>query len=75
MGTSLFGVLVFFFCCKVDKHSKILIKTSNAVKYIEWILKTLSREEHMILSSSMYENTHLHGSLERVLKTIHVSSF
>ena len=38
------------------------------------MFKILRHREHMILSSSIYEKTYLHGSLEGVLEAIQVSS-
>ena len=49
---------------EVNKSSKILIKTSNAMEYIELDVKILRHQEQMILSSSMYEKIYLHGFLE-----------
>ena len=59
---------------KVDKPSNFLIKTLNTEEYIESDIQKIRYQEYMILSSSMYEKTYLHGSLERVLKAIEVSS-
>ena len=59
---------------EVNKPSKILIKTLNASKYIQFNIQSLRHQEHMILISIMYEKTYLHGSLERVLEAIQVSS-
>ena len=59
---------------KVDKPSNFLIKTLNIEDYIESDIQKMRYEEYMILSSSMYEKTYLHGSLERVLEAIEGSS-
>ena len=59
---------------KVNNFFKILIKTSNAVEFLNRIFKILSHQEYMILSSTMYEKIYLLSSLERVLEGIQVSS-
>ena len=62
---------------KVNKISKILIKTLNALNQwnrLNQMFKTFRHQEQMILSSSLYEKTYLRGSLEGVIEAIQVSS-
>ena len=59
---------------KVDNFLKILIKTSNAMEFLNRLFKILSHQEKMILSSSMNEKTYLHGFVEGFLEAIQVSS-
>ena len=61
-------------CSKNNKLSNFLIKTLNTEEYIESDIQKIRYQEYMILSSSMYKKTYLHGSLERVLEAIEVSS-
>ena len=59
---------------KVNKPSEILIKTSNITEYSELDIQILRHQEQMILSSSMYEKTHLLGSFGGFIDAIQVSS-
>ena len=47
----------------IDKPSKILIKTSSVVEYIESHIQNIETLRADDLSSSMYEKTYLQGSL------------
>ena len=63
-----------FLGSKVNKSSQILIKTLNAMKYIESDVKKKRHQEKIILSSNMYDKIYLQGSVEGVLRTSQVSS-
>ena len=54
----------------VDKLSKFRSKYQIQLKTLNWIFKTLSHQEQMILSSIMNEKTYLQGFLEGVLEVI-----
>ena len=58
----------------VDKLSKFRSKHRMQRKILNRIFKTLSHQEQIILSSSMYEKTYWQGFLEGVLEAIQVSS-
>ena len=60
---------------KVNKLSKILVKTWVEHNILDQKFKTLRHHEQMILSSSTYKKLYLEGSLEGVLDVIQVSSF
>ena len=57
----------------VEGHRGEIIE-SEVHKTSNQIFKTLRHQQHIILSSRMYEKTYLQSSLEGVLKAIQVSS-
>ena len=59
---------------KVDKLLKFWSKYQMQQNRLNRIFKTPSHQEQMILSSSMYEKTYLHGFLEGVVEAIQVFS-
>ena len=61
-------------CSQVDKPSKILIKTSNAAKYIESDIQNIETPKIDDLSSIMNEKIYLHDYLKGVLEAIQVCS-
>ena len=66
--------MIYVLGSEVYKPLKILIKISNTMNTMNQIFKMLWHQEPMILSSSMYEKTYLHDSLEGFLKVEQVSS-
>ena len=63
------GVWISFLLgSEVDNFLKFWSKHQMQWNSLDWIFKTPSHQEHMILSSNMFEKTYLHVSLKEFLK-------
>ena len=60
--------VMFVLGSEVDKPSKILIKHQMQWNKLNWVFKTLRHQEHMIMSSSVYEKIYFQVPLKESLK-------